>query len=43
MSAFIAVFLMFAVLLVVGVIFFQIKKNEQDRVKEEEKPDTEYV
>lgn len=43
MYAFLAVFLIFAVLMVVGVVFFQIKKTEQDRLKEEEKPDVEYV
>lgn len=43
MFAFISALLIFAVLIIIGVAFFQIKKNEHDRLKEREKPDVEYV
>ncbi len=43
MSAFIVAFLIFAVLVIVGVMFLRNKQAGQDGVKEEEKPDVEYV
>jgi hypothetical protein len=43
MSAFIVAFLIFAVLVIAGVMLLHAKKAGQVGVKEEEKPDVEYV
>ncbi len=43
MTAFIAAFLVFAVLVIAGVMFLHIKKTGQEALKEEETPDVEYV